>query len=162
MAREIERKFLVTNGSWRKEPLQWISIRQGYLSLTPACVIRVRAAGSDGFLTVKGKTNNAERLEYEYRIPRADADELLELLCQRPLIEKTRYKIQFRDHQWEVDEFHGVNAGLVVAEIELKDRAEKFEIPKWLGLEVTDDQRYFNSNLVNDPFLTWAENVGHG
>jgi adenylate cyclase len=155
MAVEIERKFLVRDGSWRTATDAGIAIRQGYLSTDPGRVVRVRLAGDRGALTVKGPTNAATRLEFEYAIPAADAGRMLDDLCVPPLLEKTRYRIRCGRHVWEIDEFFGDNAGLVVAEIELTDAGEAFERPGWVGDEVTGDPRYFNSNLVAAPFSTW-------
>ena len=107
------------------------------------------------FLTVKGITTGATRAEYEYEIPAADADAMLNDLCENPLVEKSRYKIDFDGFVWEVDEFFGENQGLIVAEIELESEDQKFEIPGWIGEEVTGDPKYFNSNLINNPYLKW-------
>ncbi len=154
MGEEIERKFLVVGDGWRNtaeaEPL-----RQGFLSTEPERTVRVRLAGSRGSLTIKGKTIGARRQEFEYEIPGADAQRMLDTLCQRPLIEKVRYRLRVGRHIWEVDVFEGENAGLVIAEVELESEDEAFEKPDWAGEEVTDDPRYFNSNLVAKPFRTW-------
>lgn len=154
MGEEIERKFLVVGDGWRNtaeaEPL-----RQGFLSTEPERTVRVRLAGSQGSLTVKGKTIGARRQEFEYGIPGVDAQRMLDTLCQRPLIEKVRYRLRIGRHIWEVDVFEGENAGLVIAEVELESEDEAFEKPDWAGEEVTDDARYFNSNLVAKPFRTW-------
>ena len=154
MGEEIERKFLVVGDGWRNtaeaEPL-----RQGFLSTEPERTVRVRLAGSRGSLTIKGKTIGARRQEFEYEIPGADAQRMLDTLCQRPLIEKVRYRLCVGRHIWEVDVFEGENAGLVIAEVELESEDEAFEKPDWAGEEVTDDPRYFNSNLVAKPFRTW-------
>ena len=153
MGREIERKFLVAGETWR-EGAEGTLFRQGYLSTHKERTVRVRRQGPRGVLTIKGLTTGATRPEFEYEIPVADADALL-ALCEEPIIEKTRYPISFAGHRWEVDEFHGVNQGLIVAEIELDDEAEEFVKPAWLGEEVTSDRRYFNANLVAAPFSTW-------
>lgn len=154
MGEEIERKFLVVGDGWRNtaeaEPL-----RQGFLSTEPERTVRVRLAGSRGSLTIKGKTIGARRQEFEYEIPGADAQRMLDTLCERPLIEKVRYRLRVGRHIWEVDVFEGENAGLVIAEVELESEDEAFEKPDWAGEEVTDDPRYFNSNLVAKPFRTW-------
>ncbi len=154
MGEEIERKFLVVGDGWRNtaeaEPL-----RQGFLSTEPERTVRVRLAGSRGSLTIKGKTIGARRQEFEYKIPGADAQRMLDTLCERPLIEKVRYRLRVGRHIWEVDVFEGENAGLVIAEVELESEDEAFEKPDWAGEEVTDDPRYFNSNLVAKPFRTW-------
>ena len=128
---------------------------QGYLSEDPDRTVRARIAGDKGFLTIKGKSQGASRLEFEYEIPTNDARQLLELLAYKPLIEKTRYLHKVGQHTWEVDVFARENQGLVVAEIELKSEAEAFDLPPWAGLEVTEDHRYKNSNLAKKPFKTW-------
>jgi adenylate cyclase len=159
MATEIERKFLVTGADW-KQSASGVVYRQGYLSSTKERVVRVRTEGTRGVLTIKGITRGVSRLEFEYEIPRADADRLLDELCERPLIEKTRYRLPAGDVTWEIDEFHGENAGLVVAEVELTGEDQAFERPAWLGEEVSGDPRYFNANLIAHPFRDWAENRG--
>ncbi len=152
MAIEIERKFLVTSNDWRiNEPVQ---IRQGYLNRDPDRTVRVRTAGDQAWITVKGRTTGSVRSEFEYPIPLNDADELL-MLCQRPLLEKRRYHFEHDGRTWEVDEFLGENEGLVVAEIELDTPDAEFSMPSWIGVEVTYDSRYFNSNLSVSPFTTW-------
>jgi adenylate cyclase len=153
MGLEIERKFLVTGTAYRTATAGVLT-RQGYLSRVPGRTVRVRIAGNQGFLTVKGKSQGLSRAEFEYAIPVEDAAALLEL-CEKPLIEKTRYRIPFGAHTWEVDEFHGANAGLVVAEVELESAAEEPALPPWVGREVSGDARYVNANLVKKPFSTW-------
>lgn len=152
MATEIERKFLVVGDAWR----QGAGIRyvQGYLNRDKARTVRVRIAGGQGFLTVKGPNRGAVRSEFEYPIPLADAEGLL-ALCDGPLIDKLRYRIPLGNHVWEVDEFLGDNAGLIVAEIELGHEDESFARPDWLGKEVTGDPRYYNSSLASHPYCTW-------
>jgi adenylate cyclase len=156
MGVEIERKFLVAGNAWRAvgEPAL---MRQGYLSLDPERTVRVRIEGSSAMLTIKGKNRGATRGEWEYPIPVAEAAELLDTLCQQPLVEKIRHRIPSGPHTWEVDEFLGANAGLVVAEIELGSENEAFEKPEWLGAEVTHDSRYFNSNLIRHPYSAWKD-----
>ena len=154
MAEEIERKFLVAGEDWRALS-RGTRYRQGYLSTVKERTVRVRTVGDKGFLTIKGVTIGATRSEYEYEIPAADADEMLDDLCEKPIIEKNRYKILLDDVTWEVDEFLGVNDGLVVAEVELQSEDQSFPKPDWIGEEVTDDPRYFNANLVARPFSTW-------
>ena len=161
MAQEIERKFLVCSDAWRvdarKAAPTGVHIRQGYLSTSAARSVRVRTAGERGTLTVKGTKVGPRASEFEYSIPLEDARQMLNELCHRPLIEKTRCNIPGPDgHVWEVDEFHAGNRGLVVAEIELSHEDEAFARPAWLGEEVTDDPRYLNSNLVNRPFTIWG------
>jgi adenylate cyclase len=154
MAKEIERKFLLAGNAWR-EGANGVRYRQGYLSTEAGRTVRVRMAGDQGYLTIKGKSNGASRLEYEYAIPAADADEMLDALCLRPIIEKVRFKIPYAGMTWEVDEFEGDNAGLLVAEVELQSEEQQVELPPWIGEEVTGDQRYYNASLIARPFNTW-------
>ncbi len=157
MPKEIERKFLV---DLDKVPLpsSGIEIKQGYLPLSEnvKTVVRVRVKGKEAFISVKGMNIGATRQEFEYTIPMAEALEMLDSLCQRPLIEKTRYEIIAGKHLWEIDIFHGDNKGLVVAEIELADENEPFDRPNWLAQEVTDDPKYYNSNLLQYPYKNWS------
>lgn len=155
MGEEIERKFLVTDESWRDTAVG-TPFRQGFLSTAPERTVRIRVAGDRCTLTIKSKSVGARRAEYEYAIPLDDARELLDTLCIRPLIEKVRYVLEHGGHTWEVDVFEGENAGLIVAEVELESEEEAFERPSWLGEEVTHDPRYFNSNLVEHPFKDWS------
>ena len=154
MGKEIERKFLVKGDSWRALA-QGTKYRQGYLNSVKERVVRVRTIADKGFLTIKGITTGATRVEYEYEIPVADADAMLDELCERYLIEKKRYKIDFRGFIWEVDEFFGENQGLIVAEVELESEDQSYEKPEWIGKEVTGDPKYFNSNLALNPYLKW-------
>lgn len=155
MGTEIERKFLVTGEAWKTNaPLE---LRQGYLSSEPARCVRVRTDGTQGYLTVKGISVGATRAEYEYPIPLADANEMLDQLCLRPLIEKRRHRVIHENHTWEIDEFLGDNQGLVLAEIELESESESWKSPEWLGIEVTSDMRYQNVNLAQHPFQRWDE-----
>ncbi len=154
MAQEIERKFLVTGDAWR-ELAEGTMYRQGYLSTVEDRTVRVRTVGAKGYLTVKGITVGATRTEFEYEIPVADADTMLDELCIRPLIEKTRHKIPFDGLVWEVDEFAGDNDGLVVAEVELSHEDQELRLPNWIGEEVTGDPRYYNANLVAHPYKAW-------
>ncbi len=154
MGKEIERKFLVTGDRW-KELAEGITCRQGYLSTVKERVVRVRTMGNKGYLTIKGISVGATRSEYEYHIPRQDADEMLRELCEKPLIEKNRYKIEYEGFIWEVDEFFGDNDGLILAEIELAHENQSFEKPAWIGKEVTGDPKYFNSNLIKKPYSRW-------
>jgi len=152
MAIEIERKFLVVGDAWRDAPAVFYS--QGYLNRDKARTVRVRIAGDEAFLTIKGTSVGARRAEFEYPIPVWDARELL-AMCEQPLIEKNRRKILHEGFVWEVDEFLGENLGLVVAEIELPAEDAAFARPDWVGEEVTEDVRYFNSNLSRTPFTRW-------
>lgn len=156
MAIEIERKFLLKNQQWRTVAGVGCLIRQGYLSDQPERTVRVRVAGEQAWLTIKGKTEGVARLEMEYPIPVTEAMQLLDQLCLTPLIEKYRYRIAQGDLVWEIDEFLGENAGLVVAEIELSAADQVFDQPDWLGAEVSDDPRYFNSALIRQPFSRWS------
>jgi adenylate cyclase len=153
---EIERKFLVRGDGWRALG-QPVLLRQGYLSSDPARTVRVRIEGGEGTLTIKGKSVGATRGEWEYPIPLEEAAELLDRLCQQPLIEKYRSRIAVGGHTWEVDEFLGANAGLIVAEIELASERESFALPDWAGEEVTGDARYYNSSLIRLPFSQWEK-----
>jgi len=152
MAIEIERKFLVVGDAWRVAPAVFYS--QGYLNRDKTRTVRVRIAGEQAFLTIKGVSVGASRAEFEYPIPLEDARELL-ALCEQPLIEKYRRKILHEGFLWEVDEFLGENLGLVVAEIELPSEDTVFIRPDWVCEEVTDDARYFNSVLSRAPFIRW-------
>lgn len=154
MPAEIERKFLVTDESWRKGAVGTPYV-QGYLSRDPERIVRIRRAGEKAFVTIKGLTTGVTRAEFEYAIPPADADAMF-ALCLGPLIEKTRFLVPWGGKRWEVDEFYGDNAGLIVAELELASEDEVFERPPWLGREVSDDPRYGNSRLVEHPFRTWG------
>lgn len=154
MGIEIERKFLVTGEGWRQPPQRQRRISQGYLSRDPARTVRVRLAGERGFLTVRGATQGATRAEFEYEIPLDDARALL-ALCDSPVIDKLRHLCEHAGMTWEVDEFLGANAGLVVAEIELASEGQAFARPAWLGEEVTADARYVNAQLAVRPFNSW-------
>ena len=153
MGEEIERKFLVRGTDWRSGGST--EYRQGYLSTDKERTVRVRTSGNRAWLTVKGITRSSTRPEYEFEIPAGDARELLDHLCLRPLIEKRRFRVEYQGFTWEVDEFFGDNAGLVVAEIELAAEDQPFEKPPWVGEEVTGDPRYFNANLVARPYKSW-------
>jgi adenylate cyclase len=151
---EIERKFLVRNDQWRGLA-QGVSLRQGYLSAHPDRIVRVRIEGASAMLTIKGRTVSASRAEWEYPIALNDAAVMLSDLCERPIIDKTRYRIMHDGMCWEVDEFHGENAGLIIAEIELVAEDQSFSKPDWIGDEVTSDSRYFNANLLRHPYRCW-------
>jgi CYTH domain-containing protein len=154
MGKEIEKKFLIVNDGWRHlstgEPYC-----QGYLNTEKGRTVRVRTINNRGILTIKGPNVGGVRLEYEYDIPFNEALEILHELCRKPLIEKNRYKIPFEGFIWEVDEFKGENDGLLFAEIELQHEGQEFTKPPWIGDEVTDDSRYYNANLVNNPYSNW-------
>jgi adenylate cyclase len=155
MGVEIERKFLVLGQDWRGMGKKEL-LRQGYLSSNPERTVRVRVEGETAQITIKGKSLGATRQEWEYPIPLADANIMLNTLCEQPMIEKFRYRIPFKGMIWEVDEFLGENSGLVVAEIELSDENQAFIKPSWIGKEVTSDPRYFNSSLLRHPFSLWS------
>lgn len=155
MSTEIERKFLVTSDAY-KRGAEGVRYRQNYLSRNEMGVVRVRIAGDKGFLTIKGRSVGISRSEFEYEIPLADANAMLDNLCVLPGIEKVRYRVPMGDLVWEVDEFGGENEGLIVAEIELPDENTRFEKPEWVGEEVSDDARYFNSNLLSYPYKKWV------
>lgn len=154
MGREIEKKFLIADNSWR-EFATGIPYCQGYLNSDKGRTVRIRTINDRGVLTIKGPDESGVKLEYEYDIPIDDAREMLDRLCHKPLIEKVRYRIPFAGFYWEVDEFTGENEGLLLAEIELAFVGQPFAKPAWIGREVTGDARYYNANLVNNPFSRW-------
>ncbi len=155
MPQEIERKYLVTGSSW-KEGAVGTAYRQGYLAKDAERTVRVRIAGEEAFLTIKGRTQGVSRAEYEYGIPLEEARELLSL-CDGPLVEKTRYKIPHEGLTWEVDVFHGDNEGLILAEVELEREDTPVTLPDWAGAEVSQDARYYNSSLSKRPYKSWAK-----
>lgn len=154
---EIERKFLVKNDSFKSLAAAKKKIAQGYLNTNPERTVRVRIANEKAFLTIKGKGNETgmTRFEWEKEIPVEEAKSLLEL-CEKGVIEKTRFEISSGKHLFEVDEFYGENVGLIIAEIELSDENEAFEKPDWLGKEVTNDERFYNAYLIKNPFKNWS------
>ena len=156
MGVEIERKFLVRGDAWRAAAAHRERLRQGYLANTTRASVRVRIAGEGAWLSVKSMTRELVRLEYEYPIPVADADQMLDRLCDPPLVEKVRHVVPHAGHEWEVDEFLGANAGLIVAELELDAPDEAYARPDWLGDEVTHEARYYNFNLVTHPYAAWS------
>ncbi|MGA7936383.1 MAG: CYTH domain-containing protein [Kovacikia sp.] len=153
MAIEIERKFLVKGNQWRLLAAG-TCYRQGYIA-SGEKTVRVRVVGSQGYLTIKGPTTGIARAEYEYGIPVADALEMLQTLCPPPLIQKTRYTVEWAGLKWEIDEFEGENQGLIIAEVELTDANQAIDLPDWIGEEVSHDSRYFNANLAKHPFSQW-------
>lgn len=155
MAEEIERKFLLKSEAWRSQVASAQRMTQGYLQRGVDSAIRIRIAGDKAWLNIKKSIDGIHRLEYEYLIPLSDAQEMMEKLALRPIIDKTRHLIHIGPHTWEVDEFHADNEGLVVAEIELNHADEAFERPDWVGKEVSTDSRYFNSSLSERPFSRW-------
>ena len=156
MGVEIERKFLVVDDTWRAAASPGMRYRQGYLSTDPNSSVRVRVSGDRAWLNIKSATVGVTRLEYEYEIPSADAHAILEELCVKPLIEKTRFIVEHDGRTWEVDVFEGDNAGLVVAEIELQAADEAFNLPAWTGEDVSEDARYYNQRLVDHPYSSWT------
>lgn len=154
---EIERKFLVTSNSFKTEAFVQNRIAQGYLSSVPERTVRVRVKGDKGYLTIKGASNETglSRFEWEKEIPVDDTKKLL-LLCEKGVIDKTRFEVKLGKHIYEVDEFYGENEGLIIAEIELESENETFEKPLWLGEEVTNDNRYYNAYLSSHPFTKWS------
>jgi adenylate cyclase len=159
---EIERKFLVQGEAWRADVRRREYFAQGYLAASERCSVRVRVGDDRAWLNLKGRLQGATRLEYEYEVPVGEASEMLDSLCALGRVEKWRHWVPYAGHEWEVDEFQGDNAGLVVAELELADEAEPFVRPPWLGLEVTEDLRYLNTNLASRPWRRWPAAAGHG
>ena len=155
MPREIDRKFLVRSDAWKQggKPAR---ITQGYLSRTNERIVRVRLAGGKGFIAVKGKAQGPRRKEFEYEIPAAHAAEMLDQICERPLLDKLRHRVTVDGIMWEVDEFLGENAGLVLAQVGLAHNVQPIALPDWVGTEVTNDPRYSNNHLVSHPYGTWT------
>jgi adenylate cyclase len=156
MPREIERKFLLLNDAWRERTARSRTMSQGYLAGTERASIRVRIAGDEANLNIKSGGLVASRLEFEYAIPVTEAHELL-ALCAGPIIEKTRHYVEHGGMTWEIDEFEGENAGLVVAELELEREDQAFALPSFIGAEVTHLRRYYNVCLVDHPYSAWTE-----
>lgn len=155
MTTEIEHKYLVNKELWKKlVPDKSTEVKQAYLLTDPNVTIRVRTKGDKGYITIKGKTIGARRPEFEYEIPLADANEMIKNFATN-VIEKTRHYITIDNKLWEVDEFKGLNEGLIVAEIELEHEDEKYSTPEWVEKNVTEDHKYANSNLFIKPFTTW-------
>ncbi len=155
MGVEIERKYLVSGDSWRSQVVSSTRIVQGYLTRGEVTV-RARIRGERAYLTIKGRSQGIARSEFEYDIPVPDAEAMLTELADGPVVEKTRHLIDVGGHTWELDVFTGANEGLVMAEIELADADERFEVPQWAGEEVSDDPRYYNVNLAREPFSQWG------
>jgi adenylate cyclase len=163
MGKEIERKYLVNKVAWQTyktdisaTPVLGIRYCQGYLPTKDETTVRLRIIDTQGYLTIKSKAVNNTRSEFEYFIPVEDAQEMLDTLCLKPLIEKIRYKVNYRDVVWEVDEFLGDNAGLIIAEVELENEQQQVDLPTWIEREV-NDPKYFNSNLVKYPYSQWQD-----
>lgn len=157
MAKEIEKKFLLKNDQWRESVLRSRQFIQGYLIGSEKASVRVRLEGEQAFINIKSATLDVTRDEYEYSIPVDDAREMLEKLCEKPLIAKIRHDVMVGDKKWEVDEFQQDNAGLIVAEVELTAVDEVFAMPEWAGKEVSDDTRYYNVCLVKRPYSSWKQ-----
>jgi adenylate cyclase len=157
MGQEIERKFLVANKQWQEQVSRRLDMLQGYIGVTGKAAVRVRVAGDQAWLTVKSTLPGMSRLEYEYPVPVAEGREMLDRLTRHACVAKTRYWVRDGQNTWELDVFHGENDGLVTAELELEREDQEFEKPSWLGPEVTDDARYYNSNLSEYPYSLWPE-----
>ena len=155
MAKEIERKFLVRGDAWRTG-ISGMLYRQGYIP-AQGCSVRVRMTEETGYLTIKARDQGITRTEFEYAIPLSDASEMLERFCAGTLIEKIRYRVEYAGLIWEIDEFMGANAGLIVAEVELEHENQTFEKPEWVGAEMTHDRRYLNSSLAKQPYCLWKD-----
>lgn len=155
MGSEIERKFLVSSDGWRTQTARSGVLRQGYLATGASATVRVRIEGDNARLTIKGPTQGIHRAEFEYAIPRTDAEAMM-ALCQSGRIEKTRHRVPLGGKVWEIDEFSGENEGLVVAEVELASANDAVDLPPWVGREVSEDPRFFNANLSQRPFRTWS------
>ena len=155
MALEIEHKFIVKNNSWQELVNKSIEYKQGYLISDNKKSVRIRTTENKAWLNIKSATIGTQRHEYEYEIPITDALEILNNLCEKPLIEKTRHLVPYKQHTWEIDVFKGENEGLIIAEIELDKIGEQFHIPPWIGLEVTQEIKYYNNMLCKNPFKNW-------
>ncbi|MCC6206870.1 MAG: CYTH domain-containing protein [Gammaproteobacteria bacterium] len=155
MAQEIERKFLVTSDDWRDQVRSSAHYRQGYLANEGRCSVRVRVSGANAHLNIKSATLDIVRTEYEYPVPLADGEEMLDRLCSGLLVEKTRHFVDYGGFVWEIDVFEGVNRGLVIAEIELDHENTVFPRPSWVGAEVSADPRYYNVYLAQTPYTRW-------
>jgi len=156
MGIEIERKFLLRNDTWRSSVERSQRFGQGYLAAGEDAVARVRLAGDQAWLTIKGRRSGIVRHEFEYAVPATDARQMLDHLCGGRVVEKTRHWASYGGYVWEIDEFEGENRGLVVAEIELNSAEDRFDRPEWVGEEVSEDPRYYNSYLAEHPFTRWS------
>ena len=155
MAKEIEKKFLLKNVLWRESIQRSRQFVQGYLIGSDVASVRVRSEGEKAFINIKSAALGITRDEYEYEIPLSEAQEMLANLCEKPLISKIRHDVIYANKKWEIDEFQDENSGLIVAEIEISTIDEVFEIPEWVGQEVSDDTRYYNVCLVKQPYSSW-------
>lgn len=157
MGTEIERKYLVVGDAWRQKVAASVPMAQGYLKAERSCSVRVRRSDGEAFLTIKGPPGPGfARPEFEYPVPDADAEAMLRDLVEGNVVEKTRHLVPFGGRMWEVDEFLGLNEGLIVAELELKTSDEVFDLPPWVGREVTEDTCYSNAELSRRPFSAWG------
>ena len=156
MGIEIERKFLIKDKTWRP-PVPGKKYRQGYLSSVPERSVRIRIVDELGYLTIKGISKGASRLEYQYDIPVAEAKVMLAELCEKPIIDKIRYTLEYKGLTWEIDRFFGDNEGLYIAEVELAREDQDIIKPQWVGKEVTEDPRYYNVNLIKNPYGKWPD-----
>lgn len=154
MAHEIERKFLVSKDTWR-DNTKGTLYRQAYLNTAKERTVRIRTIGEQGFITIKSITRGISRQEFEYRIPVDEANQMIDTLAIQPVIEKYRYIIETGEVTWEIDEFLGMNQGLIIAEVELSHPDQPIILPDWIGAEVSHDPRYFNNNLVSHPYSNW-------
>lgn len=156
MAYEIERKFLVTSAAWRTRIERTLEIKQAYFCNTDKASLRIRISDQTGFFSSKSMTEGIRRHEFEYEIPLHDAEFMLHYMCQGSSIIKSRHLVKVDQHVWEIDEFHGDNEGLIVAEVELGHESEVFSKPQWAGQEVSDNARYFNMSLIDNPYKNWT------
>jgi adenylate cyclase len=156
MGLEIEKKFLLKNEDWKTHCTEGIQIKQGYLNSHIERTVRVRLSDGKGELTIKGKTNNLTRKEFEYQIPYEEALSLIQL-CETPIIEKKRFKVKLGNLTWEIDQFGGENVGLIIAEVELESENQLFTLPSWIGQEVSQDPKFYNSSLITYPYKKWTK-----
>ncbi len=155
MALEIEHKFLIINNDWKQQVEYSNTYKQGYMVSDDKRSVRIRTSNNKAWLNIKSATIGSHRHEYEYEIPISEGLEIMNTLCNTPLIEKTRHFVPFKQHLWEIDIFEGENEGLIIAEVELSKIGETFSLPSWAGDEVTDDLRYYNNNLCKLPYKKW-------
>ena len=155
MGIEIERKFLLRSDRWQEQADQGTAFSQGYLCQAGPASVRIRIEGDKANINIKSATLGMHRLEYEFPLPLAQAEDMLQRLCIKPIIEKTRYHVMHQGKLWEIDVFAGDNTGLEVAEVELASEDEQIELPEWIGEEVTHEKRYYNVSLVHHPFKDW-------
>ena len=156
MGIEIEKKFLLKNEDWKRQCTEGVQIKQGYLNSHTERTVRIRISGGNGEITIKGKTENLTRKEFEYQIPYEEALSLIQL-CETPIIEKTRFKIKQENLTWEIDQFGGENIGLIIAEVELESENQILTLPSWVGKEVSQDSKYYNSSLLTYPYKNWPK-----